>query len=167
MRSVQKQFFSWMASAGALNGRRIMQPAFSFTMQPLAQNFPAKTRLVLLVFVFCCLLSSARLLTQAPIPGRSTPDDVAQRSDLRFARLKAALPQRGVIGYVGDAGESGVAPYYLAQYALAPLVLDRSHNHSFVVGNFPSGPPATSVENLRLRTDFGDGVLLFADEDQP
>jgi len=103
---------------------------------------------------------------EAPIPGRSMPDD-AQRSDLRFAQLKAALPQRGVVGYVGDAGESGIASYYLSQYALAPLVLDRSLNHPFVVGNFPSNPPAASVENLRLVKDFGDGVLLFAGEDQP
>ena len=136
-------------------------------MQALAENFPAKTRLVLLVFVFCSLLSSARLVFEAPIRGHSTLDDVAQRSDLRFAKLKAALPQRGVIGYVGDGGESGVPAYYLAQYALAPLVLDRSPNHSFVVGNFSSNPPTASVEKLRLVKDFGDGVLLFAGEDQP
>jgi len=136
-------------------------------MQALAQNLSAKNRLVILVFVFCCLLSSARLVIKAPIPGRSTPDEIAQRSDLRFASLKAVLPQRGVIGYVGDAGESGVAPYYLAQYALAPLVLDRSPNHPLVVGNFPLRPPAHSVVNLRLVKDFGDGILLFAGEDQP
>ena len=104
---------------------------------------------------------------EAPVPGRSASADIAQRSDLRFARLKASLPQRGVIGYVGVTGESGVAAYYLAEYALAPLVLDRSPNHPFVVGNFPSTPPAASVENLRLVKDFGDGVLLFAGEDQP
>ena len=136
-------------------------------MQALAQNLSAKNRLVILVFVFCCLLSSARLVIKAPIPGRSTPDEIAQRSDLRFASLKAVLPQRGVIGYVGDAGESGVAPYYLAQYALAPLVLDRSPNHPLVVGNFPLSPSAAPVEKLRLVKDFGDGVLLCAGEDQP
>jgi hypothetical protein len=144
-----------------------MQPAFSSTMQPLAQNLPARTRLVLVVFVFCCLLSSARLVREAPIPGRSTPDDVAQRSDLRFAKLKAALPQRGVIGYVGGTGKSGVASYYLAQYALAPVVLERSPNHPLVVGNFPSGSPDDSAAKLRLIKNFGDGVLLFAGEDQP
>lgn len=144
-----------------------MRPAFSSTMQPSARSLPLRTRLVLLVFVFSCLLSSARLVIRAPIPGRSIPDDVARGSDLRFARLKAALPQRGVIGYVGDAGESGVAPYYLAQYALAPLVLDRSPHHPFVVGNFSSSAPATTFENLRLLKDFGGGVLLFAGEDQP
>lgn len=136
-------------------------------MQPLAGNFPAKTRLVLLVFVFCCLLSSARLVIAPPLPGRSATDEVSRRSDLRFARLKAALPQRGVIGYIGQEGESGLPAYYLAQYALAPLVLDRSLKHPFVIGNFTSSTGASSVENLRLLKDFGDGVLLFAGEDQP
>lgn len=136
-------------------------------MQPLAENLPPRTRLVLLVFVFCCLLSSARLVIEAPIPGRSAPDEVAQHSDLRFAKLKAALPQRGVIGYIGETGESGVPAYYLAQYALAPLVLDRSPNHPLVVGNFLSSSAAAPFVQLRLVKDFGDGVLLFASEDQP
>jgi len=136
-------------------------------MQPSARSLPARNRLVLLVFVFCCLLSSARLVVEAPVPGHSIPDEIAQRSDLRFARLKAVLPSRGVIGYVGDAGESGIAPYYLAQYALAPLVLDHSPHHSFVVGNFSSSATATTFENLRLLKDFGGGVLLFAGEDHP
>src|SRR5690348_6771146 len=134
-------------------------------MQPLARIL-ARTRFVLLAFVFCCLLSSARLVIQAPIAGRSFPDDIAQRSDVRFARLKAALPQRGVIGYVGDAGESDVAPYYLAQYALAPLVLDRSTNHPLVVGNFYSSAAPRAWAKLRLVRDFGNGVLLFSGEDQ-
>lgn len=135
-------------------------------MQPLARSFPARTRLVLLVFVFCCLLSSARLVVQASILGHSIPDELAQRSD-RFAQLKAVLPARGVIGYVGDTGESGTASYYWTQYELAPLVLDRSANHPLVVGNFSSSSTAISVEKLRLLKDFGNGVLLFAGEDQP
>ena len=135
-------------------------------MQPLPRTL-ARTQVLLLAFVFCCLLSSARLVIQATILGRSAPDDVEQRSDLRFARLKAALPQRGVVGYVGDTGESGIATYYLAQYALAPLVLDRSSNHSFVVGNFRSSAASRAFDKLRLVKDFGDGVLLFATQDQP
>ena len=103
----------------------------------------------------------------APTLGHVAPDDVEQDSDRRFARLKAALPQRGVVGYVGDTGESGIAPYYLAQYALAALVLDRSPNHRFVVGNFRASIAPKAFDKLRLVKDFGDGVLLFAGEDQP
>ncbi len=34
-------------------------------------------------------------------------------------------------------GAAALGDYYLAQYALAPLVVDHSTNHALVVGNFP------------------------------
>jgi hypothetical protein len=77
--------------------------------------------------------------------------------------MKAALPTRGVVGYVGESGDP-VADYYLAQYALAPLVIDRSPNHPLVVGNFPGSSPGTP-DHLQLQADFGNGVLLFANQD--
>lgn len=56
--------------------------------------------------------------------------------------------------------------YYLTQYALAPLVVDHSPNHSLVVGNFPSSSPlAFASANLQVVKDFGDGVLIFANEE--
>jgi hypothetical protein len=117
------------------------------------------------LFILGCLLSSARLVVNTPSPRRRETDVVTQRSDLRFAALRAALPQRGVVGYIGQSHNS-TADYYLAQYALAPLVVDRSANHSLVIGNFPSSPPPLQTEGLRLLRDFGNGVLLFAHEEQ-
>jgi len=76
------------------------------------------------------------------------------------------LPSRGVIGYIGEPGTAGLADYYLTQYALAPLVLDRSSKHPIVVGNFPGSlPSAASFNGLHLERDFGNGVLLFTTED--
>src|SRR5579864_7379641 len=97
---------------------------------------------VFLAFMLCCLLSTARIVSDAPRLNRP-PDSaqrVARRSDRRFAALKASLPERGVIGYVGEPGAAALGDYYLTQYALAPLVVDRSLNHALVVGNFPSSP---------------------------
>ncbi|HLV86884.1 MAG TPA: hypothetical protein VKV39_07910 [Candidatus Sulfotelmatobacter sp.] len=112
------------------------------------------------VFVLCCLLSSARLAWNA---GKaSDSNQVALRSDPRFAALKAALPAHGVVGYVGDPGQSP-GEYYLAQYALAPLVVDHSVNHSLVVGNV-SKTAFAPTSNLALVHDFGNGVLLLANE---
>ena len=128
-----------------------------------------------LVFVLCSMLSTARIVWEAPRLN-SRPDSaqgVGRRSDQRFAALKASLPERGVIGYLGKPGAAALGDYYLAQYALAPLVVDPSPNHALVVGNFPSsaaGSPAASPvlgppsENLQLVKDFGDGVLLFANK---
>lgn len=116
-------------------------------------------------FVFCCLLSTARLVIDAPHPGNSSRG-IASRSDLRFSALKATLPERGVVGYIGDPGTPALSDYYLAQYALAPLVVDHSSNHALVIGNFPAAPAMSAPpKDLRLVKDFGDGVLLFVGED--
>jgi len=117
------------------------------------------TTAAILIFALCCLLSSARLAKNATISAR-TPDDIAKHSDQRFAALKAALPPTGVIGYIGESGNSGTADYYLAQYALAPRVIEHSPNHALVIANF-STLPASLPPNLELVTDFGNGLLLL------
>jgi len=112
-----------------------------------------------LVFASCCLLSTIRVVSVAPNPGHLNSGAIDQASDERFAGLKQSLPKRGVVGYIGAQGQ--LHDYYLAQYALAPIVVDDSTNHLFVVGNFRSEPRQTSAANLQLVKDFGDGVLLL------
>jgi hypothetical protein len=119
--------------------------------------------LAALIFIVCSLLSSARILRDARTPAlvKRTGIDIPQQSDQRFAEVKASLPERGVIGYLGERGALARGDYYLAEYALAPLVVDDSPNHPLVLGNFPDSPlPAPA--NLRLMKDFGNGVALFA-----
>jgi hypothetical protein len=113
----------------------------------------------MIVLLIGCMVSTARILTEAPAPH---PDNIAQRSDQRFAALLSALPAQGIVGYIGEPGN--LADYYLAQYALAPLVVDRSPDHPLVVGNFPSSSPPLP-NNLQLMKDFGNGVLLLAHKD--
>jgi hypothetical protein len=137
--------------------------SFSHTMPQTAP--PSSNRIIVaaLLFISCCLLSSVRILEKARAPNPLHADDIEKRSDQRFALLKAALPQNGVVGYVGDS--DNLEDYYLAQYALAPVVVDRSPNHPLVVGNFPTAP-APADSNLQLLKDFGNGVLLFANKDR-
>ncbi|MGB9072935.1 MAG: hypothetical protein WCC22_09725 [Terriglobales bacterium] len=127
-------------------------------------------RITLALTLMLCLLSSLRAVIEAPRPRQlgAMSRAVAQRSDQRFAELRRAMPGSGVVGYVGEAGESGVADYYLAQYALAPVVVERSQDHQFVIGNFPASRPASppaTVKGLVLVKDFGNGVLLLAKKD--
>lgn len=119
----------------------------------------------ILLFIVCCLLSTGRTIVQAPKPNRVGSDDISARSDQRFAVLKARLPANGVVGYIGETGDSATPDYYLTQYALAPLVVDLSPDHPLVVGNFPSRPPAQIPTKLLLMQDFGNGVMLFAAKD--
>ena len=127
------------------------------------QQATAKTKAAILLFILCCLLSTGPLAFEAPSPGWR--DDISRRSDQRFAALKANLPASGVVGYIGETGDSATPDYYLTQYALAPLVVDLSPNHAIVVGNFPSSPPAQIPQNLRSVKDFGNGVMLFSSKE--
>jgi hypothetical protein len=115
-----------------------------------------------LIFVACCLLSSARLVIDTPALNHLGGDHIAQRSDERFGALKVELPPSGVVGYIGETGSLAVGDYYLAQYALAPLVVDHSANHRLVIGNFSAAPPAVATQGLQLVKDYGSGVVLFA-----
>jgi hypothetical protein len=125
---------------------------------------PFTGRITIAAFIFCSLLSTIRILSQAPNPWHRLDDSVELGSDRRFAALRAALPQQGTIGYIGNFNEP--AGYYLAQYALAPLVVDHSSNHALVVGNFSwSQPQDMAPDHLRLLRDFGNGVLLYANKD--
>jgi len=124
-----------------------------------------RMKCAILLFAICCLLSTIRILREAPNPAHITPDDVSKKSDQRFAPVKSRLPASGVIGYLGENGNSSTPDYYQAQYALAPLVVDRSSHHAIVIGNFPLSRPSDLPPNLRLVEDFGGGVLLFAGED--
>lgn len=130
-----------------------------------SQGSSARAFAAILLFVACCLLSTAHILFQAPRAGHIGADDISKRSDLRFAALKARLPAGGVIGYIGEPSESATPDYYLTQYALAPLVVEFSANHSIVVGNFPSSTASEIPPGLTLVQDFGNGVILFAAKD--
>ena len=115
------------------------------------------------ILVVACLLSSGRMLVHSPRTGEDAAEN-ERRSGAPFVALREVLPQRGVIGYIGRP-EDSVGHYYLAQYALAPLVVDFSLNHRIVVGNFPTAPPQNLPANLKVVRDFGEGVLLLANED--
>lgn len=121
-------------------------------------------RAALWIFVFACLLSSARLVVRSRTPTREAPD-AQQRAGQRFAALRQLLPNNGVVGYVGPPESSALGDYYVAQYVLAPLVVDSSINHPLVIGNFPHSQPSQIPSNLTLLRDLGDGVLLFANKD--
>ena len=133
-------------------------------LQPSESASP-RAKAAILLFTLCCLLSTVRILRQAPDPAHVSPDDISKQSDQRFAAVKARLPAIGVIGYAGESGNSSIPDYYLTQYSLAPLVVDRSTNHAIVIGNFPLSPPSDLPPNLRLIEDYGNGVLLLAGED--
>ena len=96
------------------------------------------------------------------------PSDAVSQSEERLERVKERLPSNGVIGYVSDdlGIDEGLAwrRYATTQYALTPLILERTGEHELVVGVFQDQDKIPTVainKNLLITEDFGDGIVLF------
>lgn len=97
------------------------------------------------------------------------PDEITAY-ERRFDGLRPLLPDRGVVGYLGQPAPTGSSSsevnaaallhfrrYLLAQYTLAPLLLVETTGTDFVVGDgAPSPPPGYATVR-----DLGDGLVLF------
>jgi len=131
--------------------------------EPTPKGPSTRTQAGVLLFLACSLLSTARIVLDAPSP-RHADNDIAIRSDERFAALKSRLPAYGVVGYLGESGDSATPDYYLTQYALAPLIVDPSPDHALVIANFPNAPTQIPP-GMQVAQDFGHGVLLLTRKD--
>ncbi len=89
--------------------------------------------------------------------------------------VRAALPpQVKFVGYLQGADLEGstafpdLAEYFLAQYGLAPVVLEKGHDYEWVLGNFGHSLRPHEIEPVlekmlgRITTqDFGFGIYLI------
>jgi hypothetical protein len=85
----------------------------------------------------------------------------------RFIELKKALPAHGVVGYITDEIDEIPWNYYQTQYALSPVIVDKTPGRELVVGNFRDSAVAREIvanSDLILLKDFGNGVVLFRKE---
>lgn len=152
-----------------------MSAADSPRLAPGQVSWPViRTRVALaLVLLYAAVSSVLWLQEAAEWPARASQDEISA-NEHRFAALRAELPVRGVVGYLGHPEVTGPTPrdsnatallhfrrYLLAQYALAPALLIESTEPEFVVGNFDPGTAPSAPDGLHLVRDFGDGVVLF------
>jgi hypothetical protein len=112
------------------------------------------------------------------ISGAVASSDPAMRQERRLAKLRESAKAHGIsgaVGYLDDApvGSPVDAPprvqeYYLAQFALVPLVLDRvAAAHPWAIANFFTARRAIAVPpSWQVVEDFGDGVLLLHQSNQ-
>ena len=148
---------------GALknNVRRLVLAKLKF-------DYPARLSLGGILIFFFSLLSgwgqfSVNLKEFDPNLSLSGHEGVSLY-ERRFVEVKNELPAQGVVGYVSDT-QPDSAEFYLTQYALSPLIVDKSQPHELVIGNFAnknSDVKALTNMSLTLRKDFGNGVKLFA-----
>ena len=126
------------------------------------------------MLVFFTLLSNLHLFREATdfdpeLLGR----DEITLYEKRFEGLKKILPPHEVVGYISSKQAQDIrfdieaARYYLAQYALSPVIVVYSPDRPLVVGNFRQtviDPKIYTSKNLVLLKDFGNGVMLFSRE---
>lgn len=128
---------------------------------------------IALVLLYAAASGVAWIRLAATAPGQPASDEISSY-ERRFVNLRAALPARGVVGYVGDPDPEGGTPdqreansllhfkrYLLAQYALAPLVLIESTEPEVVVGNFDPGSRPSLPTGFQIERDFGNGLVLL------
>ena len=129
----------------------------------LNYDFGNRVRIGLFLLILLALLSSRDLLRITSHGQAGGAETVAYMQ--RFAAVKKMLPERGVICYAPDPHiEAGTAKdYFLAQYALAPLVLRTSGGCDLLITDYPDNLPRTTTTpaDYLLVENFGNGVALF------
>jgi hypothetical protein len=91
--------------------------------------------------------------------------DEIERYERRFGPLKNVLPRRAVLGFVTDAKNLTEVEnrQRMVSYVLSPIVVDAAGEWPLMVGDFANSAAAKQSigTELRVRQDFGDGVLLL------
>ena len=118
------------------------------------------------------VVSVARLFLQvADFYPKAPPVDGVTEFDSRFHQLRSLLPPTGMIGYITDpetpaADTNAQAEFHLAQYALAPVIVVRSPEQRYVIGNFHKVVTAGSLRDrgFKVVREFGRGIVLLENE---
>ena len=112
----------------------------------------------------------------APIDPPGVSSNNVVRHEQRFSAVRAGVAARGLTGTLGYLGELpqeqwqvdsiSVEDYYLAQFALAPLLLDAdAGRHEWIVADLPRYKlAARAPSGWIVVEDFGDGRFLLRKE---
>lgn len=109
-----------------------------------------------------------------PAASSAHNSDLALAAEARFAGLArklAELQLTGAIGYIQDdpRGNDATPRRYLAQYTLAPVILDSNNPSApWLLLDFKDGAAReTEFEGYSVRWTSGDGVLLLQRHPSP
>ena len=123
-----------------------------------------------------CLISAGRLLLESlhSFTPSNDSNDMVTSWDVHMRSVAAVLPSEvNVVGYLENADLKGstsmqdFAEFFLTQYGLAPVVLQKGSNHEWIVGNFGHtlAPHELSILDQMLgphtNQDFGFGIYLI------
>jgi hypothetical protein len=105
---------------------------------------------------------------------RQSPDPYRLADqDARFEAFRAAVPAGATLGYLTDLPAEdnlSYAMFLIAQYHLAPRLLQKGSSNEMVLGNFTRPADFAALgrqQGLRMERDFGNGVVLYRREAHP
>ena len=88
-------------------------------------------RVAVIIFALVCCFSSVELAFKMRNWVYEGTDIEAEQA--RYATMKPYLPSGGKVGYETDDTENDIRKHYIMQYALCPVVIDRSGQHEYVI----------------------------------
>lgn len=135
-------------------------------------SYVIRVKIGVLLILFAALFSNLTLFKDAAAGYcKSGRINGISGYEKRFEGIRKYLPQRGVVGYIGEADVVDIrfagqetAKYYLAQYAVAPTIVEYAAARDLVIGNFEPGADSSGViheKGLTVIKDFGNGVMLL------
>jgi hypothetical protein len=136
---------------------------------------PVRLAAVILLAGLCIFSAINGFQTAAKAAGEVSGDDMVTAWDKRLRKIRSLLPEYGVIGYAADwdipGGTFGSSDqeveFLLAQYTVAPVVLERGTNHSIILGNFSDNgdpnklPSVQDTLGIRLTQPYSNEINIF------
>ena len=88
--------------------------------------------------------------------------------ETRLEGIREDLPRYGVVGYVTDRPNVINSELVWTRYYLVPLVVIPSSQQHLVIGNFHKPPPPELLSewHLVLKKDYGNGMMLFVNQER-
>jgi hypothetical protein len=140
------------------------------------------SKIILILFGLMFLLEHVKCATRIarhihanhynPLRAVALQADRTTEVEDRLRQIKEMKLKPGIVGYIGDSalnkGDMHIHDFYVARYALAPLVLDFYVEHDTVVCDFPfsrsiKNPmnPLTNDDRWTILSDNGEGAFLI------
>jgi len=131
----------------------------------MGKKISFRITLAIVSMIICTLfLNLSMLLGMLAFPEQLRKD--ISEYEKKYEKLREVLPVNGVVGYISDdQKDENAGRYYIAQYALAPIIVTRSLDHKIIIGNFRTSSPKSEIcEKYGLVTvkDFGNGLIIFS-----
>ncbi len=120
----------------------------------------------LIILLALSLYSTFESFNLSVIATQDLPEvDMVTAWDRRMRRIRPLLPDHGIIGYLADwdihdvkfGSSDQEVEFLLAQYSVAPVVLERGAGHDLILGNFNDSTDPAKME--KIQTTFGITLL--------